>query len=242
MKDLEEDLTKFEHFDSIPSNLFKETVNIILEKHAPTKKKYVRANQAPFITKTLSKEIMKRSRLRNKFLNTKSDIDRKAYNKQRNYVVSLLRKEKKDFYGKLDISKVTDNRVFWKIVKPKISDKVKIRSKITLVEDDKILSQGAEIAKTFNKYFRNIPILNMLNNQSFSTQTRPLKENTISEIIERYKDHPSINLIKSKNSCLANTFFFTPASIEEVKRSTKSPDPKKAVKEKDIHTNIIKQI
>ena len=79
-----------------------------------------------FITKTLSKEIMKRSRLRNKFLNTKSDIDRKVYNKQRNYVVSLLRKEKKDFYGNLDISKVTDNTVFWKIVMPKISDKVKI--------------------------------------------------------------------------------------------------------------------
>ena len=92
MKDLEEHLTKFEHFDSIPSNSFKETVNIILEKHAPTKKKYVRANQAPFITKTLSKEIMKRSHLRNKFLNIKSDIDRKAYNKQHNYVVSLLRK------------------------------------------------------------------------------------------------------------------------------------------------------
>ena len=123
-------------------------MNTILEKHAPTKKKYVRANQASFITKTLSKEIMKRLRLRNKFLNTKIDIDRKAYNKQRNYVVSLLRKEKKDFYGNLDISKVTDNRVFWKIVKPKISDKVKIHSKITLVEDDKILSQDAEIATT----------------------------------------------------------------------------------------------
>ena len=83
---------------------------------------------------------MKRLRLRNKFLNTKSDIDRKAYNKQRNYVVSLSRKEKKDFYGNLEISKVTDNRVFLKIVRPKISDKVKISSKITLVEDDKILS------------------------------------------------------------------------------------------------------
>ena len=68
----------------------------------------MRANQAPFITRTLSKEMMKRSRLRSKFLNTKSDID-KAYNKQRNYVVSLLRKEKKDFCGILDISKVTDN-------------------------------------------------------------------------------------------------------------------------------------
>ena len=131
---------------------------------------------------------MKRTRLRNKFLNTKKDIDRRAYNKQRNYVVSLLRKEKKDFYGNLDISKVTDNRVFWKIVKPKISDKVKIRSKITLVEDDKILSQDAEIAKTFNEYFINIPILNMPNNQSFSTQTCSLEENTISGIIEGYND------------------------------------------------------
>ena len=40
---------------------------------------------------------MKRSRLRNKFLNTKSDLDRKAYNKQRNYLVSLMRKEKNNF-------------------------------------------------------------------------------------------------------------------------------------------------
>ena len=51
----------------------------------------------PYMNKKLSKEIMKRSRLRNKFLNTRSDLDRKAYNKQRNYVVSLLRKEKKQF-------------------------------------------------------------------------------------------------------------------------------------------------
>ena len=240
MKDLEEHLTKFEYFDNIPSNLFKETVNTILEKDAPTKKKYVRANQAPFITKTLSKEIMKRSRLRNKFLNTKSDIDKKVYNEQRNYVASLFRK-KKDFYGNLDISKVTDNRVFWKIVKPKISDEVKIRSKITLVEDDKILSQDAEIAKTFNEYFINIPMLNMPNNQSFSTQTCSLEENTISGIIGRYKDHPSINLIKSKNSCLANTFSFTLASIEEMKRTIESLDPKKAAQEKDIRTNILKQ-
>ena len=40
-KDLEEHLTKFEHYDNISSNLFKETVNTILEKHAPTKEKYV---------------------------------------------------------------------------------------------------------------------------------------------------------------------------------------------------------
>ena len=136
---------------------------------------------------------------------------------------------------------MTDNRVFWKIVKPKISDKVKIRSKITYAEDDKILSQDAEIAKTFNEYFINIQILNMPNSHSFSTPTRSLEENTISGIIEKYKDHLSINLIKSKNSCLANTFSFTPVSIKEVKRAIESLDPKEAAQEKDIHVNILKQ-
>ena len=38
---------------------------------------------------------MKRSRLTNTFLNTQNDIDRKVYKKQRNYVISFLRKEKK---------------------------------------------------------------------------------------------------------------------------------------------------
>ena len=49
----------------------------------------------------------------------------------------------------------------------------------------------------------------MPNNQSFSTQMRSFEGDAILEIIERYKDHPSINLIKSKNSCLANTSSFT---------------------------------
>ena len=69
-------------------------MNVTLKKHAPTKKRYARANQAPYMNKKLSREIMKRSRLRNKFLNTRSDFDRKVYNKQKNYVVSLSRNEK----------------------------------------------------------------------------------------------------------------------------------------------------
>ena len=55
---------------------------------------------------------MKRSRLRNKFLNTKSDLDRKAYNGEGNYVVSLLREEKKEFYSNVNTSILTENRPF----------------------------------------------------------------------------------------------------------------------------------
>ena len=67
---------------------------------------------------------------------TLSDIDRKSYSK-RNYIVSLLRKEIKTFFGK-----VTDNRTSWKIIKPNIS-KVKPRSETTLVEGEKILVEAA---------------------------------------------------------------------------------------------------
>ena len=57
---------------------FKTALDEAIQRHAPIKKRFVRANEAPFINKKINKEIMKRSRLRNKFLNTESDIDRKA--------------------------------------------------------------------------------------------------------------------------------------------------------------------
>ena len=76
--------------NNLEFDVFKAALKEAIEKHAPIKQRYVCANQALFINKTINKEIMKRSRLRNKFLNTKSDIDRKAYNKQRNLCVSLI--------------------------------------------------------------------------------------------------------------------------------------------------------
>ena len=116
----------------------------------------MRADQIPFLNKTLSKEIMKRSRLRNKFLNTKSETDKRTYKKQRNYAVSLLRKEKESFYSTPDISVVTEKKKFWKTVKTFLSDKVKKHSQITLVESKEIIFQDDQVAKTFNEYFINI--------------------------------------------------------------------------------------
>ena len=63
--------------------------------HAPCKQNYVRGNHLPFMNKTLSKEIMKRTRLRNKFLKNKNDYNKREFSKQRNYCVSVVRKSKK---------------------------------------------------------------------------------------------------------------------------------------------------
>ena len=66
-----------------------------LDQHAPRKKKYARGNHMPFINKTLSKEIMKRTKLRNKFLKERTEENRSRYASQRNYCASLSKKTKK---------------------------------------------------------------------------------------------------------------------------------------------------
>ena len=75
---------EYQHF----LNIFIE----ILNKHAPMKIKYLRANQGQFMTKGLHKAIMKCSRLQNKFLQDRTETSQKEYKKQRNLCVNLLEK------------------------------------------------------------------------------------------------------------------------------------------------------
>ena len=69
----------------------------------------LRANQFPLMDKKFSKEIMKRLCLRNEFINTKIDIDKKAYNKQRNYVKSTWLKTIQLFLVKTRLPKYSVN-------------------------------------------------------------------------------------------------------------------------------------
>ena len=54
---------------NLEQNLYFHNIFIaILNKHAPMKRKYLRASEGKFLTQDLSKAIMKPSRLRNMFL------------------------------------------------------------------------------------------------------------------------------------------------------------------------------
>ena len=59
-----------------------------LNMYVPLENKYIRGNNSPFMSRILSKEIMQNSRLRNIFLKSKSEADKKNYIRQRNYRVS----------------------------------------------------------------------------------------------------------------------------------------------------------
>ena len=56
---------------------FLKTVFRIFNKHVPIKRKYIRVNKAPFMSKDLHRAILKRSKLRNKFLKSRILSDRK---------------------------------------------------------------------------------------------------------------------------------------------------------------------
>ena len=110
----------------------------------------------PFMTKELSKNIMKRSRLRNKYLNNNNEENRKLYAQQRNYCVSLLKKPEKVYYENLDERKVSDNKLFWKTVKPSLFEKFNARERISLIENGEIVKTEKETAEIFNSLFGNI--------------------------------------------------------------------------------------
>ena len=131
-------------------DVFTGTALKILGKHAPMKQKSIRANESPFMTKILKKEMMNRSRLRNKYLRNSSESNKLAYNKQRNICTSLLRKEKKSYSENLVTSHITDNKMFWKTIKPMFSKKCTIKEKITLVKI--IISDCQPVAEIFSKY------------------------------------------------------------------------------------------
>ena len=56
---------------------------------------------------------MQRTRFRNKFLKTPTDQNKLIYNKKRNFCVSLLIKEKKEYFAKLNENDITNNKKFW---------------------------------------------------------------------------------------------------------------------------------
>ena len=58
----------------------------VLNKHAPIKTKYLRANHSPFVVKELSKAIILRSKLGNQYLKCKSEEARALFKIQRNFL------------------------------------------------------------------------------------------------------------------------------------------------------------
>ena len=94
-KNFDENLFRYEVMDNLQNmdktiikyDDLKECFMNALDKHAPIKKKTLRGNNAPFMNKTLTKAIMHRSKLKNKYNKNPNEINKTLYKKQRNICI-----------------------------------------------------------------------------------------------------------------------------------------------------------
>ena len=181
---------------NISYEVFEDTYLRILNDHAPLKQKYIRGNDQPFMTKNMRKAIMLRTKLRNIYLQNPTEENGLIFRKLRNYCVKLLKQTKKSYYENLNINIITDNRKFWKYIKPSFSDKIATSSNLILYDNEDIISKENDVAEIFNSYFSNIvntsDITDMGNYNAYADDI----SNPILMAISKYSEHPKHSFYK----------------------------------------------
>ena len=78
---------------------------------------------------------MRRSKLRNKFNKERNSKNWSNYQQQQNYCLNLLKESQAHHFNNLSVKDVTENKRFWKTVKPFFTDITKNSNNIILPEN-----------------------------------------------------------------------------------------------------------
>ena len=220
-------------------NMFLSTLNL----HAPQKKKTIRGNHAPYMNKNVRKAIMRRNQLFTKWTKSGKEEDEAIFKDQKKLVRKQVKTAKKDYYHNLSDKEVLDVKKFWKLIKSSFTDKIVLRQKITLVNDGIIVADDKEQAEIFsNFYSKVIENLDIKENIILLDKQNTNDENidSISEIIFKFKNHPSIIEIKKQVKNI-EPFKFRKVSREEVYTQLKTLNPKKATTFQNIPCKLLKE-
>ena len=110
----------------------------------------------------------------------------------------------------------------------------------TTSEADKVISEDMEIAETFNEFFMNIvPSLKIWPKENYETDVGN-DNKPILNYINKFKNHPSIKVIKSRKK-EEQTFTFNYVSYEEVLNEIRKLQTTKTTQQNDIPTKILKE-
>ena len=144
---------------------FLNTVNTLLDKHAPEKKinkKEYKLSLKPWVTSGIQTSIKKRDRFYKKYIK-ETDYTMKTffhiqYKKYRNCIVELLRKSKTNYYKSYFETHKLNLKNVWKGINNIISNKQKKDSAPNCIIDDdgKTVTEPLNIADSFNKFFTTI--------------------------------------------------------------------------------------
>ena len=99
---------------------------------------------------------MHRSRLKNIYIRKSNDKNWENYKKQRNFCVDLLRKTEAEYFRNLNVKDLSDNRKFWKTIKPYFSNKDLNSKRLSLQEKGNLVADEKKLATIMNNFFINI--------------------------------------------------------------------------------------
>ena len=75
------------------------------------------------MNKVLRKVIVTRSKLKRRYNLDRTNINFEKYKKLRSLCIDRLRKSKKQYFNNIDPKNITNNKNFWKTIRPKFSNK-----------------------------------------------------------------------------------------------------------------------
>ena len=206
------------------------------------KQKQVRCNQAPFMTKELSKAIMVKSKARNRYLKWPSRENYVSHKNSKNICNSLTKKAKKIYFKEATKNGIMTNKKFWGTVKPFLTNKGCISDDfISIEKDGELISNEKELVEIFNENYINI--VEKSSGKKPSSLGNCLNasedEKTVIEIISAYSKHPSIQKIKS--SFDFNSKFELPKpTASDINKTIKSLDTNKATGPDGISAKYVK--
>ena len=129
------------------TNIFRST----LDNHAPLKQKQVRGNQAPFMTKELSKAIMTRSRIKNKYNKWPSRENFLALKQIKNKCTNLTKTTKKQYFAKYAENQPLTNKSFWNSILAFLTNKNVINDDAIILNEKGLLIND-ELEVVYNLY------------------------------------------------------------------------------------------
>ena len=233
LTDLQSNLTNINIYNSFEDIFLK-----VLDKHAPSKQKVVRANDKPFMNKEIRKAIFTRSRLKNKANKTFNDADHKEFKKQRNFIVNLNRRIQKNYFRNLDPTNIKTSKSFYKTFKPCFSSKYSPMEKLILVENENIVSDDQSCTEIINNYLSHIT--DTLNIPEWPTTPEiEAIQDPVTKSIQKFANHPSIIKI-NENFNNGLKFNFNPINPNMVLAEVKKLDPSKSTSG-NIPIRIVKE-
>ena len=161
--------------------------------------------------------------------------------------------KKKNFFSNINTCDITDNKTFWKTIKPFFTDKIKAKSKITLIEkevvsqkgqeeivSEKIITEDQAVAEVCNKFFINIVRnLKIFTDHGYDNDFIATDDQVVNAV-NKFRNHSSIIMIKNKKKN-DQSFSFGPVTYDDVLKKVNTLDTAKVSQQSDIPTKIVKQ-